>query len=134
MPDFVNLPDEWHLTGKDAIVQGASWNRYVGIDYTDPATGDLIPWDTTGYTARLTVRAYTGGPVVLECTTENGRLQTGVTTSDGQVWACVLDLTPAATKDLPDWGVGVYVWELKDTFGNETRIHDGQCAMRTGDA
>ena len=100
------LPIRWDLTGEDAIVQGATWTRYTALEYLDPDTGAVTTWDTTGYTARMTIRATIGGPVVLELTTENGRLEVG-----DPDWTVKISLTPAATTDLADWGLGVYSLE-----------------------
>ena len=117
------VPIRWDLVGEDAITQGAAWTRYSALEYTD-AGGNVVTWSTTGYTARMQVRATIDGPVVLELTTANGRLQTGVAG-----WTIVLSLTAAASAGLADWGLGVYDLEIVDTFGTVTRIHYGAVAL-----
>ena len=123
------LPIRWDLTGEDAIVQGATWERYSALTYLDPVTSTEIVWDTTGYTARMTIRPSVGAAAVLELTTENGRLAVG-----DPDWTVKMSLTPAATAGLADWGLGYYSLEIIDAFGHEYRIHDGRCALRRGDA
>ena len=118
-----SLPIRWDLTGEDAITQGADWMRYHAFDYTDES-GNLIVWDTTGYTARMTIRADYGGSAILSLTTDNGRLEVG-----GTDWSLMMHLTPAATEGLADWGIGVYDCELVDEFGRVTRVLHGRAAL-----
>lgn len=118
------LPIRWDLTGEDAILQGADWIRYHAFDYLNTTTSEVEIWDTTGYTARMTIRAEYGGTAILSLTTENGRLEVG-----GEDWSLKMHLTPAATAGLASWGIGVYDCEIVDEFGRVTRVLHGRAAL-----
>lgn len=118
------LPIRHDLTGEDAIIQGADWSRYFALEYIDPATGQLTAWNTTGFTARMSVRADYDSPVLLSCTTENGRLQVG-----DPAWTVKITLTNAVTAALNFDGIALWDLELIDTFAHVTRAYHGRVAI-----
>lgn len=123
------FPIRWDLTGEDAIIQGATWRRYRALEYLDPADGLIKLWDTTGFTARMAIRASYDGPVLLSATTENGRLQTGIRGTAPNQYNLGIVLSSTATAALGDWGLGVYDLEVVDAIGNVTRVYHGAATL-----
>ena len=63
------------------VWQGTKWSRYFWF-----VRSDGTAYDTTGWTARMHVRTEPESPtILLELTTENGRLATGQTKTVGAV-------------------------------------------------
>ncbi len=123
------FPIIWHLTGQDAIIQGADWRRYRALSYIDPADGNEKLWNTTDFTGSMTIRATYDGPVLLSATTANGRLTVGVQGTAPNQYNVGIVLPSSVTTALTDWGLGVYDLELTDSFGVITRVYEGQCVL-----
>jgi hypothetical protein len=90
------MSNEYDITLK----KGTSFN--LPIVYNDP-TG--APINLTGYTARMQVRPYEGGPLVTELNTTNGCISIAAPVSG----TLLLSMTPAATAALP---TGQYQYDL----------------------
>jgi hypothetical protein len=99
------------------IQQGATWHkRMVWRDERKR------PINLTGYTARMFVRDSIGGSVLLQLTTENGRIVLGGTTG-----AIALKLTAAETEALT-FKDGVY--DLKLIIGeDDIRLLEGRVTV-----
>lgn len=123
------FPLRWDLTGDDAIIQGADWARYRALEYRDPADGLIKLWDTTGFTARMTIRATYDGPVLLTATTANGRLSVGIQGTAPYQYNLGITLPNSVTTALADWGFGVWDLELVDSFGKVTRVYHGNAVL-----
>ena len=104
-----------------ACEQNASFGPV--LTWTDQA-GD--PVDLTHYTAKLQVRAAAGADVVLELSTDNGKITLG-----GLAGTITLVLTPAQTAALT---AGTYVYDLlvKDSSGVVTRLLEGEFEIKPG--
>lgn len=84
------------------VDQGATFRRT--IIYNDPVTGD--PVNLTGYTARMHLRTVvTSEDIVLELTTENGRL-----TIDPLIGKIIVEVEATAMEDVV---AGRYVYDLE---------------------
>lgn len=118
------LPIKWDLVGEDAIVQGSYWNKPQALTYLD-VNGNVVVWDTTGYTARMHVRANIESAVALELSTANGRLVVGEPNTTVR-----LVLTAGATMNVPDFGMGVYDLVLTDQYGVDQIVFHGRAAMQ----
>lgn len=117
------LPIRWDLTGEDAITQGADWRREMLL------TSDAGIWDTSGYTGRMKIRASYDGPVLLDCTTANGRIEVGIQGTAPNQRNIAITLTAATTAALVDWGVGFWDIELVDGSAHVTRCYQGFAAL-----
>lgn len=124
MANEQTLPIRWDLTGEDAIVQGADWRREMLLTYSDGTN-----WDTSGYTGRMMIRADYDSPVLLDCSTANGRIEVGIQGTAPNQRNIAITLTAAATAALVDWGVGVWDIELTDATGHVVRVCGGQAAL-----
>lgn len=113
----------WNLTGEDALVQGSEWIRYGYIDYVDDE-GAVAVFDTTGYTAVMTVREDYDAPVYLSLTTENGRLETGL-----EGCTVKIHLPAAATGGLTALQRGVYDLFVISPFGVPQMLYYGNVTM-----
>ena len=122
------FPLRWDLTGEDALVEGAVWRRYIALDYLDPSDGLTKVWDTTGYTAAMTVRDAYDGTVLLSATTENGRLTVG----DAD-YTLIIELSGAATgdTDLAPLKDALGVWDVwvTDAGARSTMLYTGRVAL-----
>lgn len=121
------LPIIWDLVDDDAIVEGMAWARYRAITF-----GDGTVWDTSGYTAAMTIRNRYGGDVLLTATTDDGTLITGGTL-DSQDVTIGIELPPAATG-APAMAalyeaLGVYDLWLYDTGGSPTMAYTGRVGL-----
>lgn len=124
MSNEQTLPIRWDLTGEDAIVQGADWRREMLLTYSDGTN-----WNTSGYTARMMIRAGYDSPVLLDCTTANGRIEVGIQGIAPYQRNIAITLTAAATAALTDWGLGVFDLNLTDTTGHVIRVYEGSVAL-----
>lgn len=103
------------------IEQGASFTREI-IWKNNAAVP--VPYNLTGFTARMQVRSSITAPaILLELTTENGRVSLG--TSNGKI---TLILTAAETAAFA-WITGVYDLEIIDVAGKVTRLLKGTVAV-----
>lgn len=101
------------------INQGATYSKT--FTWKDGA-GE--PVNLTAYTARMQVRrGVSDETVLLELTTENGRLTLG-----GVAGTVSLNLTPTVTAAI-DWRRGKYDLELVAPDGSVTRFLDGQVVV-----
>ena len=98
-----------------------------GASYTKTFTwkdGDGVAVNLTSYTARMQVRqSVSATEVLLELTTENGRLTLG-----GSAGTITLALTPATTAGIV-WRRGRYDLELVAPDGGVTRFLEGQIVV-----
>lgn len=121
-------PIRWDLTNEDAIVQGADWSRYFALYYVDPETGEEKLWDTTGFSARMTVRPDFDSALAFAVSTSTGHLVMGLQ-GPGNGFCGSIRLTAAFTKELVDWGYGVWDLEVTDTYGHVTRLYEGRATL-----
>lgn len=84
------------------ILQGATWSHQITIQESDGSIFDL-----TGYTARMQIReTHNSAAILLELTTENGRI--AINTSTGTI---TLTILASDTTEIT-WSRGVYDLEL----------------------
>lgn len=76
------------------IKQRETWTRTVGYPGGDQSYPDL-----TGYTAEMQIRQAEGTPVLIELTTENGRITLGA--GNPQI-ALLIDAADTAALDWPE--------------------------------
>jgi hypothetical protein len=121
-------PIRWDLTGEDAIVQGVTWRRYRAITYMVGST--LTVFNTTGYTAQMTIRAdYPPSPVLASHTTGIIVSLGALTTSDGQPYSIGITIPQSATTALTDFGIGKWDLILIDSFGSREMVYHGNAAL-----
>ncbi len=103
----------------DDLNQGATYSKqFVWKD------GSGTPVNLTSYTARMQVRQSVSAPdVLLELTTENGRISLG-----GALGTINLTLTAAVTAPIA-WRRGRYDLELIAPDGAVTRFLEGQVVV-----
>lgn len=101
------------------IYQGATFRKR--LRWLNP---DKTPIDLTGCTARMQVREEVeSAAVLLELTTENGRIALGGT-------AGTMDLLiDAGTTAAITWGGGVWDLEIVHPGGEVTRLAQGSCCV-----
>lgn len=96
------------------LEEGATFNTVITWEESDS------PIDNTGYTARMTIRNNNfDGAVILELTTENGRIVLGG--ADGQI---TLNVDAADTEAL-DFASGAYDLEMINGDGDVVRLIEG---------
>lgn len=85
------------------IYQGTTFRQKITLRGAD---GD--PFDLDGWGARMQIRDHLHGPLVLDLTTDNGRVELG---AEGQI---TLTLDAATTEALTVWGdYEQYVYDLE---------------------
>jgi hypothetical protein len=103
--------------------QGATFVRSIVLKYPDPADpthSTYLPWDLSGYTARMQARRTVSSTSTLfEVTTENGGIELE-TNEQGEV---LLRLNPEQTAALGS--DGVYDLEIIDSNGDVYRVLQG---------
>jgi len=124
MSNEQTLPIELNLTGEDAIVQGADWRREMLLSYDD---GTI--WPTSGYTARMMIRVDYNSPVLLDCTTANGRIEVGIQGTAPYQRNIAITLTAATTGALTFTELAVWDIELTDSTGHVVRVYFGRAAL-----
>ena len=144
MADETALPLRWDLTGEDALIEGAAWERWISLYYMAPLLdeddnvvldehGDPVlvetVWETTGYTATMTIRDDYDGAVLLSATTANGLLVTGASGYTVKI-ALTATATDAPALDPLKVALGVYDLWLYDTGGNPTAVYTGRVALQ----
>jgi hypothetical protein len=101
--------------------QGSTLYRVISLEYpdtTDPTGETYLPWDLSGYTARMQVRRLIEDTnFMIEITTENGGI---VVESLGSVDKGRIDLLMTATQTAGLDSDGVYDLEIIDTGGAGT--------------
>ena len=102
--------------------QGATLRR----TFTISTQGDTpVPWNLTGFTARMQVRTSIEDPtVVLEATTTNGRLAIGPNPGE------LVLVVSATDTDALAAGSYVYDLELVSPSGEVTRLLEGTLVVR----
>lgn len=87
-------------------------------------SGEGLPVDITGYTARMQVRrSVSSADVLLEASTDNNRIQI-----DGTEGRLTLVLSATVTSAI-NWTLGVYDIELRDNDGVVTRLVQGSITV-----
>ncbi len=124
MSNEQTLPIRWDLTGEDAIVQGADWRREMLLSYDD---GTI--WPTSGYTGRMMIRADYDTPVLLDCSTANGRIEVGIQGTAPNQRNIAITLTAATTAALTFADVALYDLALTDSTGHVVRAYFGTVAL-----
>ncbi len=124
MSNEQTLPIRWDLTGEDAIVQGADWRREMLLTYD---TGTI--WDTAGYTGRMMIRADYASPVLLDCSTANGRIEIGIQGTAPNQRNIAITLTAATTAALTFADLAVFDLELTDATGHVIRVYGGYVSL-----
>lgn len=124
MTNEQTLPIRWDFTGEDAIVQGADWRREALLTYDD---GTI--WDTSGYTGRMMIRADYGSPVLLDCSTANGRIEVGIQGTVPNQRNIAITLTAATTAALTFTDLALYDLKLTDATGHVVRGYQGVVAL-----
>ena len=85
------------------VYQGTTFRQTVTLRGSD---GE--PFDLTGWSARIQIREHLHGPLVLELTTDNGRIELG---DDGEI---VLTLDAETTAALTVWAdYEQYVYDME---------------------
>ncbi len=112
----MSAPFKFALT----IYQGATFTQQVTWTAGQPAA----PVDLTGCTARAQIRAEIEAPgVLLELTTENGRIELG-----GATGTVTIKITAADTAEIT-WTEGVYDLEVVFADGGVRRLLAGGVAV-----
>lgn len=117
-----------NLTGEHAIVQNADWWRGWRLTYLDPTDGIVKVWDTTEFTAEMTIRAEYDGTVI--ASTATGIVVTvGLqTASDGTEYSFGVRIPNSLTNSLSDFGIAV--WDLFIDDGiTRTMVYKGDVAL-----
>ncbi len=107
-------PGTYNMT----IYQGSDWEFWVP-GYRD-TVGQIV--DLTGYTAKMQIRDRKGGELLVELTTENGRIVLG-----GAAGTILLTLDHATTAAMRRGGV--YDLELTSSAGKRGRLLQGSVAL-----
>lgn len=108
------------------IEQGATWAHRFVVHQPAPVNtplANLLPMDLAGYSARMQVRTHFGGTVLLELTTDNGRIT--IDDADGTI---DLLLSATDTADL-DFDTGVYDLEIQNSDGFVSRLVQGNITL-----
>lgn len=101
------------------IERGATWEQV--LEYLN---ADNTPFDLTGATAKMQLRAAAGKPLQAELSTENGRIV--LTPAAGLI---ALKLTAAQTEEISP-GAWAYDLELYLSSGTVVRLIEGRATIR----
>ena len=106
---------------------GSTFGRTLTFKYPDPASSPLdptyLPWNLTGYTARMQVRrTIDSSTVLISLTTENGRI-----TLSGASGIIELDISATDTSTITS--SGVYDLEIIGSNGIVSRILQGDFTL-----
>jgi len=107
--------------------QGSTFGRTLTFKYPDPASPSAdptyLPWNLTGYTARMQVRrTIDSSTTLISLTTENGRISLG-----GASGIIELNITAADTATITS--SGVYDLEIIASNGVVSRILQGDFTL-----
>jgi len=110
--------------------QGSTFARTITLRYPDPSSPaidpDYLPWNFTGYTARMQVRrTLQSATPIISLTTENGRITLG-----GASGIIELLISATDTDGLTD--SGVYDIEIISGAGVVSRILQGEFELSEG--
>ena len=110
------------LAGNYNIVceQGTSFSRRFDLEYPDPTDEtNYLPFDLTGYTARMQVRrTVEASTAMMSLTTENDGISI-----QGVLGAVTVTMSPQQTSSIQN--SGVYDIEIIDNYGNVSRLVQG---------
>lgn len=104
--------------------QGTTFTRVITLEYPDPDDPTVfLPWDFTGYTARMQVRrTLDSATAMIELTTENGGIEF-TNPSQGEL---TIEMTASQTADLTSSGV----YDLEIITGSEvSRLIQGNFTL-----
>jgi len=120
-----------HLTGEYAIPQGSTWRQAFRIRYRDDDADPWTYWPSSDYTGVMTVRNELDGPVLLVCSTANGRLTLGQQGTDPNIYtiliSCSATVTGSDTLDALDYGY--YDIKVTSPFGHVTTVYKGRISL-----
>lgn len=107
--------------------QGSTFSRTITFKYPDPtsppAAPTYLPWNFTGYTARMQVRrTVDSSTVIISLTTENGRITLGGATG-------IIELNISAADTAAITSSGVYDLEIIASNGVVDRIMQGNFTL-----
>lgn len=107
--------------------QGSTFSRTITLKYPDPNSPPLdptyLPWNFTGYTARMQVRrTVDSSTTIISLTTENGRI-----TLAGNSGIMELNISAADTATITS--SGVYDIEIISDTGIVSRIMQGNFTL-----
>lgn len=105
-----------------------SFNGISSAGFRTYTTGGYLQWltpkDMTGFTARMSIKDYVGGTVLLSLTTENSRIAL-----DNTAKTITLTLAATDTDDLT-WTSGVYDLEMVSGSGEVTALLSGRITVQ----
>lgn len=106
---------------------GSTFGRTLTLKYPDPTSSPVdptyLPWNLTGYTARMQVRrTIDSSTVLISLTTENGRITLGGASG-------IIELNITATDTAALTSSGVYDLEIVDSNGIVSRILQGNFTL-----
>ena len=113
--------DYWPITVVDANtitingINSAGFSAYTSGGYIQYKT----PYDLTGFTARMSIKAKIGGTELLRLDTTNGRIAVNNTT---KTITLTIDATTTAAIT---WAAGIYDLEMVSPTGVVTAIYSG---------
>ena len=101
--------------------QGSTFSRIITVEYPDPDDAStMLPYDFTGYTARMQIRRTIESSVVMiELTTENG----GIAYTDAANGELTVTMTAVQTAALET--SGVYDLEVINAGGQVSKLIKG---------
>jgi hypothetical protein len=105
--------------------QGTTFTRVITLEYPDPDDPEIfLPWNFTGYTARMQIRrTIDSSTVMIELTTEDGGLEF-TDLFAGQLTVHMTDeQTASLTSD------GVYDIEIISDAGDVSRLVQGNFTL-----
>lgn len=107
--------------------QGSTFGRTLTFKYPDPASPPsdptYLPWNLTGYTARMQVRrTIDSSTTLISLTTENGRISLGGASG-------VIELNISAADTATITSSGVYDLEIIASNGVVSRILQGDFTL-----
>lgn len=107
--------------------QGSTFTRTITLRYPDPDSPAIdptyLPWNFTGYTARMQVRRTLQSTTpMISLTTENGRITLGGATG-------VIELLISAADTAEITSSGVYDLEIVSSSGVVSRVIQGNFTL-----
>ena len=107
--------------------QGSTFGRTITFKYPDPTSPPTdptyLPWNLTGYTARMQVRrTVDSSTIIISLTTENGRITLGGPTG-------IIELNISAADTATITSSGVYDLEIIAANGVVDRIMQGNFTL-----
>lgn len=105
--------------------QGTTFNRVITLEYPDAEDPTIfIPWDFTGYTARMQIRrTIESTTFMIELTTENG----GITFTNPSAGELTIEMSAQQTASLTS--DGVYDLEIVSGEGEVFRLVQGNFTL-----